>query len=207
MHRLPVAARAHAAHDDLLGRHERQLVVDAATDARRMDLEALGDVGQQHDDRIGGEERFGNGEAAVRGVVERALEELHGVRLVRVRLQRLREAGECVDALRAHRVALVRHRRRPDLLRLERLLDLAERLQDAHVRRELRRARCDAAHHPQHLRVELARVRLPGDRKRARELHLRRHTAVQLAHLLVITIEQREERRLRPGSSLHAAKR
>ena len=70
------------------------------------------------------------------------------------------------DALGAHRVALVRHRRRADLLALERLLDLAERLQQAHVARELRRARGDAGDDAEHLRVELARVGLAGDGER-----------------------------------------
>ena len=75
---LPVAAGAHGAHDQLLGRHERQLVREAAPDARRMHLEPARDVLHQHENRVGREEALGNHEAAVGAVVERALEALHG---------------------------------------------------------------------------------------------------------------------------------
>ena len=79
------------------------------------------------------------------------------------------------DAMRsrAHRIPLVRHRRRADLLRLERLFDLADRLQHAQVAAELHRARRDAGDDAEHLRVELARVRLSRDGNRRREADLR----------------------------------
>ena len=172
-----------------------------------MHLEAGGDVLHEDQHGVRGEERLGDREAAVRAVVERALEELHAVRLVRVRLERQHEPRERVDALGAHRVPLVRHRARPDLLLLERLLDLAERLQHPHVARELRRARRDPRDDAEHLRVDLARVRLAGDGQGRVESHRRGDPAVELAHLRVVALEQLEEARLRAGRPLHAAQR
>ena len=102
------------------------------------------DVFHEDENRVGREKALGNDEATVRAVVERALEELHAVREVRVRLERDDESRQRGDALAAHRISLVRHRRRPDLLGLERLLDLAHRLKHAHVAAELHRARRDA---------------------------------------------------------------
>ncbi len=48
---LTIAAGSHRTHDQLFGRHERQLVGEAAPDARRMHLESARDVLHQ-DTRI-----------------------------------------------------------------------------------------------------------------------------------------------------------
>ena len=98
---LAIAAGAHGADDQLLGRHERQLVGQAAPDARRMHLESAGDVFHQNENRVGREEAFGNHEPPVRAVVERALEELHAVREVRVRLERDRRIARATRSARS----------------------------------------------------------------------------------------------------------
>jgi hypothetical protein len=61
-----------------------------------------------------------------------------------------------VDPFRTHRVALVRHGRGADLLFLERLFDLAQVLQQAHVVGELRRRLRETGERIHHLRIDLA---------------------------------------------------
>src|SRR5438874_1303645 len=109
---LPVTPSAYGTDDQFFGRHERQLVGKAAPDARRMHLQSANDVLHQHENGVGCKERLGNDKTAVGAVVERALEVLHTVRLIGVRLEAENEAGEGIDPLAAHRVALVRHRGR-----------------------------------------------------------------------------------------------
>ena len=57
----------------------------------------------------------------------------------------------------------------------------------------------------EHLRVELARVRLARDGNRVRESDRRGDAPVELAHLCVIAVEDLEEAGLRPRRALHAA--
>ena len=52
------------------------------------------------------------------------------------------------------------------------------------------------------MRVELAGVGLTRDRKHPREAHLQRHPGIELAHLLVVAVEQLEKARLRSGGPL-----
>lgn len=59
-------------------------------------------------------------------IVERALEPLRAGGRERVLLERPQVPRERAHALVAHGIALVRHRRRPDLAGLERFLDLLE---------------------------------------------------------------------------------
>src|SRR6185436_16537848 len=121
------------------------------------------DVRHQEHYRVGGKKHFWNYQSTISAVVQRALEVLHCVRLIRVALERIDEPGERSDALGAHRISLVRHRRRADLLAFERLFDLAEALQHADVAAELRGTCRDSRHDTENERVELARVRLARD--------------------------------------------
>ena len=146
----------------------------------------------------------GNRQPAIGAVVERPLEELHAVREVRVRLHQHHEPRQRRDALGPHRIALVRHRRRPDLLRLERLFHLAERLEHAKVAAELRRAGGDAGDDAENLRVELPRVGLTGDGNRRPKSDLLGDHSLELADLLVVAAEDLEEARLRARRSLDA---
>src|SRR5439155_561487 len=78
--------------------------------------------------------------------------------------------------------------------------------QQAQIRGELRRRLCDPLQHGQHLSVQLARVRLSGDREHLFESHGARHALVELSDLAVIALEQVEKTRLRAGRSLDATK-
>src|SRR5205823_970040 len=91
-----------------------------------------------------------------------------------------------------------------DLVALERLLDLTERLEHPDVGTEFRRTRRDAAHDAEDLRIELSAVGLATDRNRCGELDRRGDPAIELAHPLVVALEQLEEAGLRAGGALHS---
>src|SRR5436853_319619 len=128
----------------------------AAPDARRMHLQSANDVLHQHENGVGCKERLGNDKTAIGAVVERALEVLHTVRLIGVRLEAENEAGEGIDPLAAHRIAFVRHRGRANLFLLERLLDLTDGLEDAKITGKFCRTRRHAGNGREHLSVELS---------------------------------------------------
>ena len=88
VHLLAIAAGAHRVHDQLFGGHERQLVIDTTANTLGMHFKSLGDVRHQNQDCIAGEKRFRNDKAPVGGVIQRALEILHRVRLIRVWFER-----------------------------------------------------------------------------------------------------------------------
>jgi hypothetical protein len=123
MRLLPITALLDERHYDVLRRHERELLPNAARDHARIHDEPFGHVLQRCEHDVRREERLGQRHAPVRAVVQGALEPLHGRRPERVLVQSHEVPRERADALRPHRVPLVRHRRGPDLRRLERLLD------------------------------------------------------------------------------------
>ena len=139
MQHLAVAAAAHAFHHQVLGDHEWELAPDVRGNDFFVHHEAGSDVVVNERDGVGGQEGLGDGDSAVRRVIERALEPLR--RRGHSGVQRVDDEvpGQRVDALRAHRISLVRHRRRADLFLLERLLDLAQMLQQSKVVAEFRR--------------------------------------------------------------------
>ena len=77
-------------------------------------------------------------------------------------------------------------------------------LQQPQVGREFGGGCRDPGEHGQDLRVELAGVRLPRHGEDPRKLELARHAQVEVAHLLIVSVEQLEEARLRAGGALHA---
>ncbi|OPZ68321.1 MAG: hypothetical protein BWY81_00891 [Firmicutes bacterium ADurb.Bin467] len=199
MQLLPVAAEPNALHQYLLGRHERQVLAHALPDHRRVDDHAGGDVRVQFEHGVGRQERLGQRKAAVRAVVERALEPLRRGGHLRVLQKRHYVPGERADALGAHRVSLVGHRGRADLAGLERLLDLAERLQEPQILRELVRALGDAGERREHAAVELAGVGLAGDVEALLEPELCGDPLFELVDLLPVAVEQLQKALLRAG--------
>ena len=161
--RLTVAAGRHAKHEPALGGHEGHLLRDVAADHVLPHLEAGGDVRGEDEDGIRSEERLGEREPAIGAVVQRTLEPLVGRGVGAVGLERDHEPGEARDALGAHRVPLVGHRARSDLLRLERLEQLALVLQQAKIAGHLGGRLRHTAERVEHHAVRLARVGLPRD--------------------------------------------
>lgn len=78
-------------------------------------------------------------------------------------------ARKGADALRPHRVPLVRHRGRANLVLLERLLDLLQVREQADVGRDLVRGRAERGERAEDVDVDLARVGLSGDGVRVLE--------------------------------------
>src|SRR5688572_18346104 len=125
MNYLPIRSRLDRPYDQLFRRHERQLGSDALPDPLGVNVQAARDVHHQKEDRVSREKSFRYRQAPVGAVIERSLEVLHAVRLIRISVQRKHEARKGIDALAAHRVALVGHCGGTDLFILERLLDLS----------------------------------------------------------------------------------
>ena len=132
---LAVPAPPDRLHQHVLGGQEGSLVGQPPRADLRMDDQAARDVLEQDQDRVGREERLGNGDALVRRVVQRALEPLGGGGHGRVEREDDDVAGQRADALGAHGVALVGHGRGADLRRLEGLLELALVLEQPQVGR------------------------------------------------------------------------
>ena len=167
--------------------------------------EAAHDAGGEVDHGVGGEERVLDHQAAVRRVVEAALEPLR--RRVERTVERVGEqtTRQAAHPLGADRVALVGHRRRAHLRVAERLGQLAHALEQAQVGAELVHALADAGERREHLRVLLAWIGLTGDRPAAIEAERARDAMVELLDAPVIAVEEGEEARLRSGRALDAA--
>ncbi len=116
-------------------------------------------------------------------------------------------AGQGADALAAHRVALVGHGGGADLLLAEGLLDLAAVRQEPDVDRELGRRGRQPGQRVQHQAVPLARVGLAADGDGAGESHALGDHAVELAHLVMVAVEELQEAGLGAGGALDAAER
>jgi len=75
---LPITTLLDERHDDVLCRHERELLHDATRDRARIHDEPLRYVLQRREHDVREEERLWQRHASVRAVVQRALEPLHG---------------------------------------------------------------------------------------------------------------------------------
>src|SRR5439155_16209845 len=140
---LAVPAGLYSAHQQALGGEKRHRAGDVLRDRLLTHFETGGDVGGEHENRVGPEERLRNHQPAMGAVIERALEPLRRRGVPGVALELDHEARKTRHALGAHWIALVGHRGRADLFALERLEQLALVLQQAQIRGELRRRLCD----------------------------------------------------------------
>ena len=205
MQLLPVSpVFLHLIHHDVLGRHEWQLVAEVTLDHLRVDLEAIRHIEAQVQHAVDGEEALRNGEALVRGIIERALKPLHAAGDGRVEGIHHDVPRQGADTLRAHRIALVCHRRGTDLRFLERFLHLLHVLQKPDVRRHLHGGGRNAGKHIAYLGVDLPGIRLAADRDTGGKAHLPGDHRIERVDLLKIAVKQLQEGRLRPGGSLAA---
>ena len=201
---LAVRAALHGVHHDVFRRHERQLAPEMLRDHAGIHDEAVRDVGVQVQDPVHGEERLGDAEALVGGIVQRALEPLGSGRDRGVQAVDDDVAGERRDPLAAHRVPLVSHRGGADLMLLKRLLHLFQMLEQADVVRKFCRTLGDPAQHRQNPAVQLAGIGLPGNGEAGLIPHFFRDFPVERADLFVIPVEQLEKAGLRPGRPFRA---
>ncbi len=153
------------------------------------------------------EERLGDGEAAVRAVVERALEPLRGRGVVGVVGERHHEAREARGALAAHRVALVGHGARADLVALEGLVDLAQVAEEPQVGGALVHGARGDGEAREHLCIGDARVGLRGERPHALvgPAEVRREGLLELRDPLGPAAAEREVGGLRAGGAAQSA--
>ena len=99
-------------------------------------------------------------------------------------------ARQCADTLGTHRVALVRHSGRADLVLLERLLYFLQVLQQTQVGCELGSGFCDTGERCERLRVDLAGVGLTGDRNHACKAEIIGNALLQLLNLALVAVKQ-----------------
>ena len=193
---LTVAAALYGVHHDVLGCHERQLVHNVRLDDLRVNDQTGNDVDHDVEDCVNGKECLRHGNALVRRVVERALEPLGSRGERRVQAVADDVARQCADTLGAHRVALVRHSGRADLVLLERLLYFLQVLQQTQVGCELGSGFCDTGERCERLRVDLAGVGLAGDRNHACKAEIIGNALLQLLNLALVAVKQLHEGRL-----------
>ena len=153
---LTVSACADGGHEDVFGCHEGEFRHDVLFDDLRPNLHSVRHICDEGEDDVCSEEGFGQGEPAVRGVVERAFKPLHGVSLRGVERQVHEVAGERTDSFGAHGVALVRHCAGADLVFLERLFDFLEVCEQTDVSGEFVCGLRDSGERGEHEVVDLA---------------------------------------------------
>lgn len=177
---LAVTAELDDGHDDVLRRHEGEFLTDAAGDDGGVDDESLGDVLESREDDIGREECLGDRDSSVGTVPSRQIrsnsEKKGNSRVVKSPLEPLNGRGqervlvndhevprEGADPLTPHGVSLVRHRTAPNLVLLERLLDLLQVGEQPDVGCDLVCRRGERGEGGEDVDVDLARVRLASD--------------------------------------------
>lgn len=202
---LAVTAGLDNGHDDVLGGHEGELLVDPAADNLGVDDETLGDVLHGREEDVGGEERLGEGDTAVGRVVEGTLEPLNRRGHERVLVDGEQVARKRAGTLRAHGVTLVGHGRRADLVLLEGLLDLLEVGEETDVGGHLVDGRAERGEGREDVGVNLARVGLASNGVGVGEAEELGDALVEGLDLLVVAVKELEERALGAGGALDAA--
>jgi len=160
---LAIAALLDAGHEDFFGGHEGEFGHDESFDDLRIDDQAAGDVDDDLEAAIDGEEGFGDAEALVGGIIERALEPLLGGGLKRRTGERDDEARQAGGALAAHGVAFVGHGAGADLLGFERFFHLLHAGEEADIVGEAVHAGGCASESADDGCIDFARVGLAGD--------------------------------------------
>ena len=201
---LPVAALLDGRHEDVLGREERSSTSRCRRTTAGWTTRPSATESQRR--RIASAERNASASARRRFAESSSVRSNHCVACVQFPLSEIGEepARERVHPLALHRVALVRHRGRADLLLPERLLDLLEVLEEPDVVRELGRRRREARERREDERVLLARVRLARDQEAVREAGLLGDEPVEALGLVRVAVEEGDEGGLRAGRALAA---
>ena len=204
---LTVAALLHSLHHDVFAGHEGELCHHAGTDDLGINHQTIGDVQQDVQDGVGGQETLRHGNALVGGVVQRALKPLGAGGHGGVQHIHHQVTAQGADALAAHGIALVGHGGRTDLVLFKGFLHLLEVGQQTDVGGHLHGTLAKPRHGRQHIVVHLAAVGLAADRHHLGEAHLRADIGFHGLDLGGIAVEQLHEAGLGAGGALDAAQR
>ena len=204
---LAVAALFNGLHHDVLTGHKGQFGHHAGAHDLGVNHQAIGDIQQNVQDGIGGQETLGHSDALVGGVVQRTLKPLGAGGHGGVQHVYHQVAAQGADALAAHGVTLVGHGRRTDLVLLERLFHLFKVRQQADVGSHLHSALAQACHGGQHIVVHLAAVGLAAHRHDLGKAHLGADIGLDSFDLGGITAEQFHKAGLGAGGTLDTAQR
>jgi len=204
MQLLPVAAPLDGVHHDVLAGHEGQFLHDVLLDDLFVHHQARGDILINFQNGVHSQERFGDGQTLVSGVVQGALKPLGGSGDGRIHDIADDVATQGADAFAAHGVALVGHGGGTDLLLLKRFFYFFHVRQQTQVSGELAGGLGDASQGVEHQHVHLTGIGLAGHGHAAVEAHLRSDLPFQLLDFLMVALKQLQERGLGAGGALAA---
>lgn len=115
VHGLPVGPFFGGEHENIFHRKMGDLRFEMGERKGAVDGEVGEEMREEVEDGVGAKERFGDGEAAVRGVVKGALEPLGRCRIGGVLRERDDESGQSADSLRIDGITFIGHGRGADL--------------------------------------------------------------------------------------------
>ena len=203
--RLAVTAPLHGLHHEVFSGDKGEVLPHGAVHDLFVDVQAVGDVPGKAQNGIGAQEPLRHGDAAVGGVVQRALHPLYTGRHGGVHGVGHQVAAQRANALAAHGVALVGHGGGTDLVLLKRLLNLTVVLEKADVIGHAVKALGDGGEDIQNTAVHLAGVGLATDAAAAFKAERCAELAVELRDLLLIALEQLHKACLGAGGAPGAA--
>lgn len=189
-------------HDNVLGSHEREFLSDSASDDRRVNYETLSDVLKGSEDDVGGEERFRNGDTTVCGVIESSLEPLNTRSHQSVLLNRHQMSRQRTNTFTSHRVPLVSHRTRTNLILLERFLDFFQVRKETNIGSDFVSGSSEGRQGTENVNVNFARVGLSSYGVGSLESGKFRNEFIEFLDLVVILFEEGEEGSLSTSSTL-----
>ena len=185
---LAITARCYGRHQDVLGGHERKLGRQMRADHPRIDHQPVHHVLVERQHGVGGQEPLRQDQAAVGAVVQGAFQPLSGSGGGSAGFEARHEPGQRADAFAAHRVPLVGHGRRADLVLFKGLFDFLAMLQQSQVGGRLVGTLGHSRQHGEHLGIDLPRVGLASDGVGAVEADLLAHELFQVLDLFVVAV-------------------
>ena len=161
---LTVSTLLYGFHHNVLGCDKRQLLHHSGFNNLRIYHHVAADVDEQVQNTVHCQERFRYGNSLVGRIVQRSFEPLSRSGDCRVQGIDHDITRQRSDSLRTHRVSLVRHCRRTNLVLFERFLHLSEGLKNSHIVGELGCSLSEAGKCGKHVVIHLSGVGLTGNR-------------------------------------------
>ena len=204
---LTVSALLYSVHHDIFGSHKGQLCHYSAADYLIVYYQTVFGVGDVEHDiqyRVNAEERLSYGDTLVCRVIEGTLEPLStcgecGVEHIAHNVSRQR-----ADTLVAHRIALVSHSGRADLVLFKRLFNLLEGLEYSYIVGKFHSRLSYAREYRANVVIHLARVGLARNGYYCVKAHLLSYQLFKLLYLIGIALKKLHEGSLSTGSALRA---